>query len=79
MANEVFIIKKGDDMYDIFVGLWKLLNAYAVKIPAGKDREAWNIFNDFRSRLPEINTYYDALDLAKEFCKKIGCKLIKET
>lgn len=69
----IFTIKKDDDMYDIFVNLWKLLAKFD-----WRDVEHRRIFKDFRSRFPEIDMYYDALDLAKEFLPKIGYVLVKE-
>lgn len=73
MPTKIFTIKNGDDMYDIFVNLWKLLTHFD-----WRDDERKAIFEDFRSRLPKMNMYWDALDLAKEFCKKIGYELVKE-
>lgn len=73
MATGIFIIKKGENMYVIFVNLWKLLAKFD-----WRDEGRRKIFKDFRSRLPEVNIYYDAVDLAKEFTEKIGYKLVKE-
>ena len=72
MVTNIFTIKKGDDMYNIFVNLWKLL----VKFD-WRDEERKKIFEDFRSRFQKVNMYWDALDLAEEFLPKIGYKLVK--
>lgn len=72
MPTKIFTIKRGDDMYDIFVNLWKLLTKFD-----WRDEERRKIFKDFRSRLSEVDMYYDALDLAKEFLPKIGYELEK--
>ena len=71
--EKTFIIKKDDDMYDIFINLWRLLAG----VP-WNDYEAQKLLKDFQSRLPNMGMYWDALDLAKEFTEKIGFKLVKE-
>ena len=73
VEKKIFTIKKDDDMYDIFVNLWKLLTKFD-----WYDEKRKVIFEDFRSRFSKVNMYFDALDLAEEFCEKIGCKLVKE-
>jgi len=73
MSDNIFTIKKGDDMYDIFVNLWKLLTKFD-----WRDEGRRKIFADFRSRLPKVDMYYDALDLVEEFLPKIDYKLVKE-
>lgn len=71
--KKVFTIKNGDDMYDIFVNLWKLLTKFD-----WRDGERRKIFEDFRSRFQKVDMYWDVFDLVKEFLPKIGYALIKE-
>lgn len=73
MSTKTFLIKKNDDMYDILVNLWKLLVHFD-----WRDDKRKAIFENFRSRLAEMDMYYDALDLAKEFLPKIDYKLVEE-
>lgn len=72
MPAKIFTIKKGEDMYDIIVNLWKLLRHCN-----WDDDERQAILKDFKSRLVDVGMYWDALDLAKEFLPKIGYELVK--
>ena len=73
-SAKTFTIKKGESMYDIFVNLWRLLDNQF----HWNDWDGQKILKEFKTRLPEVNIYFDALDLAKEFTKKIDYRLVEE-
>ena len=72
-VEKIFTIKKDDDMYDIFTNLWRLVNSKPGYAP-----ENLQLLRDFQERLPQVHIYYDSLDLAKEFTKKLDYKLVIE-
>ena len=78
LAEKTFIIKNGDGMYEIFTNLWRLLHWRARCASESENTKCWDTYNDFRKRFLDINIYFNALDLAKEFTEKIGFKLVKE-
>ena len=73
MPDNIFIIKKDDDKYDILCNLWRLIFSQI----SWMDRRGFR--KDLLSRFSDRDNYFNALDLAKEFCKKIDYELVEES